>query len=111
LGPRWMELVVLWADFEAKEGYKERTKLSATGRPAAVKDWIQRARSPTWRPVIKDLAEFEREFGVWWTGLQPGWRVSDTEGSAVEDGEGDWKVLRKPGVNGLLSLLAALFFW
>ncbi|KDR72463.1 hypothetical protein GALMADRAFT_73731 [Galerina marginata CBS 339.88] len=81
LGPRWMELVALWVDFEAKEAYEERSKLSATGRPVVVKDWIQRARSPTWRPVIKDLAKFEREFGA------------------------------KPGVNGLLSLLATLFFW
>ncbi|KDR75456.1 hypothetical protein GALMADRAFT_140956 [Galerina marginata CBS 339.88] len=79
--------------------------------PGDVKQWIQRARSPTWRPIIQDLAKFEREFGAWWTALQPEWRVEAEEGHAVEDGEGDWEVLRKQGLNGLLSLLAALFFW
>jgi len=25
--------------------------------------------------------------------------------------DGDWEVLRRPGVNGILSVMAGLFFW
>jgi len=111
LGQRWMELVAVWVDFEVEEGYKERKKLSPRGRPPIVEEWIRRARSPTWRPVIADLAKFERSFNLWWTSLQPEWRVSSAGETAVGQDVGGWENLRKPGLNGLLSLLAALFFW
>jgi hypothetical protein len=111
LGQRWMELVAAWVDFEVKEGYKERKKLSPRGRPSVVQEWIQRARSPTWRPVIADLAKYEQAFDLWWKALQPAWRISSAEETAVGQGVGGWEELRKPGLNGLLSLLAALFFW
>jgi len=29
----------------------------------------------------------------------------------MEDVEGEWEKLRKPGLNGLLSALAGLFYW
>ena len=45
-----------------------------------------------------DLAEFERAFNLWWTELAVGRDV------------GGWENLRKAGLNGLVSLLAALFF-
>ena len=111
LGQRWMELVAAWVDFEVKEGYKEWKKLSPRGRPSVVQEWIQRARSPTWRPVIADLAKYEQAFDLWWKALQPAWRISSAEEPAVGQGVGGWEELRKPGLNGLLSLLAALFFW
>jgi hypothetical protein len=111
LGQRWMELVTVWADFEVKERYKERKKLSPCCRPPVVEEWIRRARSPTWRPVIVDLAEFEKDFNLWWTELQPERRVSSGEKTAVGRDVGGWEDLRKAGLNGIVSLLAALFFW
>ncbi|KAF9554474.1 hypothetical protein CPC08DRAFT_766685 [Agrocybe pediades] len=69
-------------------------KLSMESRPAAVAAWIKRACAPNWRPEIQDLQAYEKEFKVWWKGLLDN-----------EDG------LAKPGVNGLLSVLAALLFW
>ena len=43
--------------------------------------------------------------------LQPEWCVLSAGETAVgQDVEG-WENLRKPGLNGLLSLLVALFFW
>ena len=99
LGLRWMELVAVWVDFEVKERYKERKKLSACSRPSVVEEWIRRARSPTWRPCIVDLAAFEKAFNLWWTELAVGRDI------------GVWENLRKAGLNGLVSLLAALFFW
>ena len=110
-GGGWAELVRLWAAFEEKEGFKERGKLSPKGRPACIFEWIQRGRSPTWRPVIANIAAFEKAFHAWWVSLQPKWRVSGKATILTEDVEGDWEILSKPGMNGLLSVLAGLFYW
>ncbi|KAF8200837.1 hypothetical protein BJ912DRAFT_843931 [Pholiota molesta] len=87
LGPSWKKLIHQWAAFEMKEAYGRDTvgKLKAKRRPAFVGDWIQRARAPSWRPADGRL-----------------------DMAAVE---GDWEPLRQPGINGLLSLVAGLFFW
>ncbi|RDB23146.1 hypothetical protein Hypma_009711 [Hypsizygus marmoreus] len=110
LGPAWMALVSAWATFEAKENYQQQGKLLTTRRPTAVADWIQRHRSPTWLPKV-DVASFEEDFSEWWKALQPGWRHAD-DGQLIR-GAGDWAEtnLRRPGLNGVLSILAALFFW
>lgn len=112
LGQHWMELVAIWVNFEVKEGYKEQKKLSPRGCPPIVEEWIRRAQSPMWRPGIADLTtKFERSFNLWWTALQPEWHGSSVGETAVGQDVGGWENLRKPGLNGLLSLLAALFFW
>ena len=111
LGEGWAELVRLWAAFEEKEEFKERRKLSAKDRPECIADWVQRARSPTWRPVIANVAAFGKVFHAWWVSLQPKWRVSGKGAILTEDVEGDWEELRRPGLNGLLSALAGLFYW
>ena len=58
-----------------------------------------------------NLAEFERAFNLWWMEFQPEWHVASAEKSAVGQDVGGWENLRKAGLNGLVSLLAALFFW
>jgi len=54
----------------------------------------------------------EARYITWWTGLQPNWRKS-TNGKLVFSRVigGDWKQLRRPGLNGLVSVIAALLFW
>lgn len=141
LGEGWTNLVQAWTRFEDTSTHV-RGSLSAKGRPAAVADWIQRARNPGYRPIIKDSRAFGDKHVTWWASLQPQWRVlhnddlerndkiNDDDGEPVEDGEfveaadlisngaglncdgdGDFEELRKPGVNGLLSVLASLYFW
>jgi len=111
LGPSWNQLVKAWAAFEAKSDFKELKKLSTTNRPSAVKSWIQRARTSAWRPVISNLADYESEFTAWWSSLQPEWRKSSSGKILFSKVDGDWEVLRRPGLNGILSVMAALFFW
>jgi len=106
----WMELVRLWALFEVRSRYEEVRKLGPTDRPAAVTEWIRRARSSTWRPVIKDLAAYESTFGKWWLGIQPDWRLEDGE-LVREHLVGDWEPLQLPGTNGIVSVVVALFYW
>lgn len=106
----WIELVKQWSSFEQRESYSEVRKLSPKNRPAVVGQWIARARSAAWRPNISDLPGFEREFQQWWLTIQPPWRVSN--GKLLKDAvDGDWDCLRRPGLNGIVSVLAALFYW
>lgn len=111
LGPEWAVLVRNWARFEALEGFKATSNLSATDRPVAVKDWIQRARSPAWRPVIVNTEGYGIQFSKWWTSLQPEWRLSEDGAVLLQTDEAEWECIRKAGPNGLLSVMAALFFW
>jgi len=88
LGEGWAELVQLWVAFEEKEGFKERRKLLAKDRPECITDWVRRARSPTWRPVITNVGAFRKVFHAWWVSLQPKWRVSGKGAILTEDVEG-----------------------
>ncbi|CAA7268956.1 unnamed protein product [Cyclocybe aegerita] len=113
LGDEWASLVHAWLTFEVKSHYEPVADLSTTHRPPAVRDWIQRARAPAWRPNIPNVNKYAAKFWLWWAALQPRWRPGmDEDGELVTSAvEGDWEPLRRPGVNGLLSVLAALFFW
>ncbi|KAF8971656.1 hypothetical protein BDZ97DRAFT_1650694 [Flammula alnicola] len=79
--PRWTELVEKWAAFEIQSDFEEVAKLKTTNQPAAIGAWIQRYRSPSWRPTISDPNEYGASF------------------------------MAKPGLNGLVSVMAGLFYW
>ena len=111
LGNRWAELLRLWSAFEEMENYTERQKLSPDGRPLCVSEWIRRGRSTTWRPVISSIPALEKSFEEWWTNLQPDWRKNDDGSIVFASVDGDWEILRKPGLNGILSAIACLFYW
>ena len=107
----WKSLVQVWADFERKEGNQASSVLGSAHRPAVVRDWIQRARSTLYRPTIKSTSDFQVAFMKWWEGLQPDWRLSTSGEIIASNLKGDWGGLRRAGRNGLLSVIAALFFW
>jgi hypothetical protein len=109
LGVKWSDAVLMWLSVEIKAGFAASTKLGMLKRPSCISDWIQQARIPTYRPNILDLHKFESDFLAWWTSLQPKWRHHGSK--LLRTGGNDWEPLRRTGVNGLLSVLAALFFW
>lgn len=107
----WRRLVKLWVSVEAKHGFDEHgVRLPARGCPPVVAEWIKRVRSPKYRPTIGNLTTFENTYTSWWRSIQLSWRVSD-DSALLNKGEGDWEDIKCMGVNGLLSVLAALFFW
>ena len=106
-----MELVKLWATFEEKEGFEEWKKLGMKGRPAFIAEWIRYACSPTWCPSITDVPALEISFQAWWKGLQPDWRMSGDGSTVLDKMDGDWDQLRRPGLNGIHSIIACLFYW
>ncbi|KAF9521892.1 hypothetical protein CPB83DRAFT_911605 [Crepidotus variabilis] len=109
LGPRWVALLKAWSVFEAKESYTEISKLLTEGRPDLIGAWKARRRVMIWRPSV-DIHAFEESYRTWWTNLQPSWRVVD---GVIDRGllDGDWESIRRPGLNGLFSVIAALYFW
>ena len=110
LGPEWDELVAGWLHFERTTEFMGVSKLGHQNRPPAIGDWIQRARSPTFHPNIVDLGTYSSNFDAWWRSLQPVWRV-DGATNLLRRREGDWTHLQCSGINGLLSVVAGLFFW
>ncbi|KIJ14163.1 hypothetical protein PAXINDRAFT_79801 [Paxillus involutus ATCC 200175] len=67
-----------------------------------------------WLPPIRDLNKFCAEFWAWWSTLQPKWRVLPLQPGTlhtIHEVAGDWTTLDKPGLNGFLSILAALKWW
>lgn len=111
LGPAWMQQVRSWARFEEAACYEECEKLGTNCRPPCIAAWIARARSTTYRPDLGKLPSFEQAFGAWWAGLQPEWHREGAGRVLQRKGGNDVEALQHPGKNGLLSVLAALFFW
>lgn len=88
--------------------------LYSKNRPEAIHWWISRAR--TGCPPIQDIHTFANQFWTWWCGLQPAWRKLSIPqyGQAVpalRTVAGGWAELDKPGLNGFLSIIAALNWW
>ncbi|KAJ3483224.1 hypothetical protein NLJ89_g12080 [Agrocybe chaxingu] len=111
LGAAWAKLLEEWEAFEEEEdAFDDKRVLPAKGRPKSVGMWISRARLPTWRPSEPDAKADEKHFKAWWATLQQTSQVAN--GKVVSRStSGDWSALRLPGVNGIQSVVAALFFW
>lgn len=99
----------LWQAFERANNFLGPSRLASDGRPACIAEWFKRARSSNFRPDLGDIASFEQECYAWWMSLQPDWRK--TGGKELVRGDGDLTALAKGGQNGIVSVLAALFFW
>ncbi|KAJ3492167.1 hypothetical protein NLJ89_g11273 [Agrocybe chaxingu] len=111
LGEAWKRLVVEWEAFQEEEdAFADGRVLPARCRPESIGMWIGRARLPTWRPSNPNAKEDEEHFKMWWMALQPAWRVVDGK-VVTKSMKGNWSALRLPGINGVQSIIAALFFW
>ncbi|KAJ6452135.1 hypothetical protein C8R47DRAFT_1229557 [Mycena vitilis] len=116
LGPHFHAALAAWTRIEAACGFAVPPhKLSAKERPDIIQKWINGARGAKQRvPPITDPVAFAASWWRWWGLLQPAWRTTDNDGKWVisesYDGEWDDKLLHW-GPNGLLSVVAALYFW
>ncbi|PPQ76570.1 hypothetical protein CVT24_010516 [Panaeolus cyanescens] len=112
LGEQWSECLTAYRSFQEKHGYGVERRLPTNNRPALVAKWVGmgRTRTPKWRPQELVPTKFNEEFKLWWAGLQPEWRV---ENGVVINGkvDGNWMELFYPGKNGLLSVIACLYYW
>jgi hypothetical protein len=104
LGSSWTSLLEMWLKYKEGKDLSDDGKLGTTSHLACITAWIAQAHSAKWRPIIKNANEFKEQFWCWWISVQPKWRKD------LKQREGDWQVLQKPRVNGIISVLAALFY-
>ncbi|KAF9502209.1 hypothetical protein BDN71DRAFT_1515911 [Pleurotus eryngii] len=107
--------------------FKEMTAYNNTGnglatlnRPEEISWWIRAGQKAN--PTLSDVDKFGDNWWRWWISLQPEWRGVASEESALERrhrqadkavscAAAAWEELDKPGRNGFLSPIAALFWW
>ena len=112
LGEGWTSLLNAWFKYEEKHAFGKGTQLSAQGRPRPISCWIQLARKKLTKEqaIEASMDGFENVFWSWWSGLQPSWRKVSS-GMTPRNVGGSWMEIDKHGVNGLLSVVAALQLW
>ncbi|KAJ6491114.1 hypothetical protein C8R45DRAFT_1138184 [Mycena sanguinolenta] len=122
LGCHFAAVLVALVRLETAAGYeaghvKRLPGGKALTRPKVIGEWIKGRRGTKSKtpPSISDVAAHVAEWDEWWDKIQPEWRLKDVSGKwridvAYEDGW-DWGSLGAMGVNGLVSAVAALYFW
>ncbi|KAJ7081899.1 hypothetical protein C8R43DRAFT_1142883 [Mycena crocata] len=113
LGPAYRRLLSEWVELERGYRFCNGTKrLTTVERPTEVETWIRDGRGRTLEIVkIADVAEFAPSWWTWWKRLQPSWRVGEKGELLTPEERGEWGDLVAPGPNGMLSVVATLYWW
>ncbi|KAK6996594.1 hypothetical protein R3P38DRAFT_2565172, partial [Favolaschia claudopus] len=126
LGDRFNGLLESFTKLERAFGWDNPSRgLPKINRPAQVSAWVTHGRGSRGGimregagPALADAEAFGKQWWAWWGKLQPAWRVpkDGAEGRFVRGEfpgvEKDmWSSLRFSGQNGVLSLIACLFWW
>lgn len=109
-GRTWNLVVIAWFKYEEKHAFDQKgSRLGSKHRPSVISRWIQLARK-NYRPDSHEMAGFENDFWHWWNHLQLSWRTVDPH-STPRTIEGSWEDVDRHGVNGLYSVIGALYLW
>ncbi len=119
LGPRWQRLVDCFTLLKEENNFEKRGELAGDGRPAMLSKWIQYGRltrSKTMPTTLdaSNLAAFKHAYQTWYDGLQPDWREKEGEDwkrPKLGRKQQDWGLLDVRGINGMLSVVACLYWW
>jgi hypothetical protein len=111
LGDAWKRLLSLWVALEEFYGDSSAKPLPVTFRPSQVSYWMKSGRRPLEPLKESDLEQFIDDWWKWWVYINPDWRVVGERQRLQIGGDGNWDVMRYPGVNGFLSIVAALKWW
>jgi hypothetical protein len=117
LGCHFNALLAVWTRIEDASRFEQGpTNLSHKGRPKQVGNWVASARGKkSYDASIPDLAEYAVTWHTWWDTLQPAWRKRGKDGEWESSGYGEggreWGPLFQWGVNGMLNVVASLYFW
>ncbi|KAG5222646.1 hypothetical protein IMY05_C2442000500 [Salix suchowensis] len=117
----WFVLLAKFDLFEEMTAYNNTGNgLATLKRPEEISWWIRAGQKAN--PTLSDVDKFGDNWWRWWISLQPEWRGVVSEESALERrhrradkavscAAAAWEELDKPGRNGFLSPIAALFWW
>ncbi|KAJ7029032.1 hypothetical protein C8F04DRAFT_963367 [Mycena alexandri] len=124
LGSSFNALLAAFSDLERAFKWdkgKKNQELGKVNRPPACTPYHRGSRARPEAdtvPKIPSLAVYERDWWKGWATLQPQWRVEspgrsnpflrETYPALSPD---NWNPLRVPGQNGMLSVVAALYWW
>ncbi|KAJ7040099.1 hypothetical protein C8F04DRAFT_924800, partial [Mycena alexandri] len=113
LGEEYDKLLREYVALEQGYGFAKGTVAlkGRVERPKEVSDWVRdgRGRTKTVRQIT-NLPAYAANVRAWWTGLQPSWREKWDEG-VEEEATDEWGTLASAGQNGVLSVVAALYWW
>ncbi|KAK6992781.1 hypothetical protein R3P38DRAFT_3429464 [Favolaschia claudopus] len=115
LGVHYQAVIAAWTRMEEASRFEHSpTNLPAKFRPKQLGPWITRGRRTEFS--VEDPIEYSAQWQAWWDSLQPAWRKRGTDGCwEVENGYGEggreWGSLYQWGVNGVLTIVASLYFW
>ncbi|KAJ7226780.1 hypothetical protein GGX14DRAFT_693001 [Mycena pura] len=108
LGRLFNALLRVFVDLERNFQWQKGAgkSLGSKNRPSQIASWVSVGRGTRGGPMgkgagpcIGSVADFEKEWWLWWGTLQPKWR------------ERIGANLRFPGQNGALNLVATLYWW
>ncbi|KAK7434995.1 SERTA domain-containing protein 3 [Stygiomarasmius scandens] len=111
--PVYHRLLCKYLVFEYDQGYIDK-KLPARGRPKVIGDWIAQARVLNYMPRGIDAVNLQQSFITWYESIQLEWRSLDRKKQWIcskDDSENDWEELCASGQNGVLNVVAGLYYW
>ncbi|KAJ7050754.1 hypothetical protein C8F01DRAFT_1263640 [Mycena amicta] len=111
----WSSLLRDFVALERAYDWKDDGALLSTqSRPDPVSAWVRNGRRPTTKIQIPNLVKYEQRWWAWWRNNQPAWRKDGNDDASLArpdvDG-GNWSPLNAPGQNGMLLVVASLFWW
>ncbi|KAF7975994.1 hypothetical protein HWV62_8158 [Athelia sp. TMB] len=125
LGAGYSQALDLLCKLEIVYGLKSSTasfqsprgkKVPLPPKPAVLHTWVKDGRGRLLKPEVTDAAIMSKSWWKYWLALQPSWRGTAIPLSIVPVDElphdrSHWGSLVLPGINGMLGIVACLYWW
>ncbi|KAH7905084.1 hypothetical protein BJ138DRAFT_1018193 [Hygrophoropsis aurantiaca] len=115
LGQEYTHLLSLLVELETAYHFQNKMRgIPKSGRPAQLDRWIANGRGRGNKPpLVTNATKYSQGFWDWWGGLQPSWRKQDAKFHPIQSLPygAEWGELKCPGVNGMLSVVASIYWW
>ncbi|KAJ7050766.1 hypothetical protein C8F01DRAFT_1000131 [Mycena amicta] len=113
LGERYRGLLERWISLESAYRWQAGDVYFPAGRRVRqVTHWVQNYRLGG--PGITSIPNtdvFGKQWWVWWIKAQPDWRIVDGDPIRADAEGRPWGSMVCPGKNGILSVVASLYWW
>ncbi|KAF7982375.1 hypothetical protein HWV62_29124 [Athelia sp. TMB] len=123
LGEEYLLILELLCQLETAYGFKTSTVSfqgaggkKAPPKPKELADWVKDGRGRRLKPEVYDATVMEKSWWSYWLAIQPEWRgsarpLATTPPSDLPPEPEHWGPLVAPGPNGMLGIVACLYWW